>query len=164
MLIDIEIAIAPEAKIKPAMASEQLQHVIEEANAGGDFVLATPIDVQHQCDFGFVRIAVQLGGPHGAPACACVGDFSGATQSMAFNTFGSVCKSRSVCSAAPTVMRTQPSHPGSLLRSRTRMPRFFISETKSACLAPIFASTKFAWLTQYGIPWQASWIMSRPRP
>jgi hypothetical protein len=48
VLIDIEIAIAPEAKIKRAMAREQLKHVIEEADAGEDFVLATAINVQRQ--------------------------------------------------------------------------------------------------------------------
>ena len=40
VLIDVEIAVAFEFEIECAVAGEQLQHVIEEANAGGDLVLA----------------------------------------------------------------------------------------------------------------------------
>ena len=53
-----------------------------------------------------------------------------------------------ICSRVPMVMRTRPSQPGSLERSRTSTPAARIRRTNSACCAPISISTKFAWLGQ----------------
>ena len=58
MLIDIEIAVALEFEIECAVAREQLQHVIEEANAGGDFVLAAAFDGEPDGDARFCGVAL----------------------------------------------------------------------------------------------------------
>jgi hypothetical protein len=44
VLIDVEIAVAPELEIECAVAREELKHVIEKADAGRDFVLAAAFD------------------------------------------------------------------------------------------------------------------------
>ena len=44
VLVHVEIAVALEFEIECAVAREQLQHVIEEADAGGDLVLAAAFD------------------------------------------------------------------------------------------------------------------------
>ena len=50
MLIHIQIARGLQLQIEAAVLGEQLQHVIEEANAGGDLVAAAAIDLQRAAD------------------------------------------------------------------------------------------------------------------
>ena len=45
VLIDIQVAIAFETKIERSVACKELQHVIEEANAGGHVIFALTIDI-----------------------------------------------------------------------------------------------------------------------
>ena len=59
VLVDVEIAIAHQLKIESAMPREQLQHVIEEANAGGNLVSAATFDGQCECDARFGRVALE---------------------------------------------------------------------------------------------------------
>ena len=58
MLVHIEIAGALQLQIESAVPREQLQHVIEEANAGGDLVLAFAFDRQPDGDARLGRYAV----------------------------------------------------------------------------------------------------------
>ena len=46
MLIDVEIAGGFKGEIEASVLGEQLQHVIEKADAGGDFVRAAAFDAQ----------------------------------------------------------------------------------------------------------------------
>jgi hypothetical protein len=50
MLIDVEIAADGERHIERSMASEELEHVIEEADAGGDVVSAAALDAELQAN------------------------------------------------------------------------------------------------------------------
>ena len=44
MLIHVQIAIGAQLQIEAAVFGEQLQHVVEEADAGRDLVPAAPFD------------------------------------------------------------------------------------------------------------------------
>ena len=46
VLVHIEIAVGVELQIEAAVLGEQLQHVIEEADAGGDLVAAAAFDLR----------------------------------------------------------------------------------------------------------------------
>ena len=46
VLIHIQIALGVQLQIEAAMLGEQLQHVIEETDTGGDLVAAVPFDLQ----------------------------------------------------------------------------------------------------------------------
>src|ERR1700758_5053773 len=58
MLIHIEIAGALQLEIETAVPREALQHVVEEANAGRDAVLACAVDIQTQRNFRLQRVAL----------------------------------------------------------------------------------------------------------
>ena len=44
VLIDVEIAVGFESQVEGSVFREQLEHVVEEADAGGDFVAAAAFD------------------------------------------------------------------------------------------------------------------------
>ena len=60
MLIYIQIAFAGEFEIEAAMLGEELEHVIEEANAGGDFVSAGAFEAELAFDLSFLGIALDF--------------------------------------------------------------------------------------------------------
>ena len=61
VLIDIQIAFAGEVEVERAMASEELQHVIEEADAGCDVVTALAFNGEIDGDAGLGRVALERG-------------------------------------------------------------------------------------------------------
>ena len=54
MLIDIQIALRFQSEVKAAVFCEELQHMIEESNASGDFVAAAALDFQRTLDLRFL--------------------------------------------------------------------------------------------------------------
>src|SRR3954447_6985113 len=119
MLIDVEVAFACQREVKSTMPRKQIEHVIEEANARRDLVRPAPIYVEHQLDLRLRSIAFYRRFSHrvlSADVACCRNPIE---SSAAGNSFSSL----SVCSSVPSVIRTHPAQPGSLLRSRTRMPR-----------------------------------------
>ena len=64
MLIDIEIARRRDVQIEPAVPREELEHVIQEADAGADAVLSLSIEPQCQRDGGLGRPAVDQRAAH----------------------------------------------------------------------------------------------------
>ena len=58
VLIDVEIAFGVEFEIEAAVLGEQLQHVIEEADAGGDLVAAAAFDAAGRRRSGFLWCCV----------------------------------------------------------------------------------------------------------
>jgi hypothetical protein len=60
VLIDVEIAFGRELEVKRAVFGEQLQHVIEEANARRNLVAATAFDAEFATDLGFLCVALEL--------------------------------------------------------------------------------------------------------
>ena len=67
-------------------------------------------------------------------------------------TSSSAATHRSVCSTTPVVMRTQPSHPGWVDRSRMKMRRPASARTTCVADDPTRTRTKFASLRQYVSP------------
>src|SRR6266545_1814506 len=66
VLIDIEVAGGPERQVEAAVAGEQLQHVVEEADAGVDLVAALALDAEGAVNAGFARVALDGGASHAA--------------------------------------------------------------------------------------------------
>jgi hypothetical protein len=62
VLIDIKIALRFDCEIEAAMFGEQLQHVVEEPDSGGDTVLAPSFDAQVACYPRFFGVALNLSG------------------------------------------------------------------------------------------------------
>src|SRR3954470_18920063 len=137
------------------MVGKQLQHVIKKANAGGNFVLPASVNIEPNFDVGLFRLAMNLGFPHFA-TFSC--------KPICSKTVGNVAINRALCSAAPTVMRTQSLQPGSFERSRTKMPRSRMALTNGLFTAPKYISTKFARLGQYLIPRLNNSFSSAIRP
>jgi hypothetical protein len=61
VLIDVEVAVGFDRHVERPVPGEQFQHVIEEADAGGDFIGAGSIDVQRSADLGLVGVAFEFG-------------------------------------------------------------------------------------------------------
>ena len=64
MLIDVEIAGRSNVQIERPVLREQLQHVIEEANAGRDGIASTPFQHKGQPDLGLRCLAINQRSPH----------------------------------------------------------------------------------------------------
>ena len=64
MLIDVQIARRLNLQIDPAVAGEQLEHVIEKADAGRNLVAAAALDREARADLRFFRIAFDKRGSH----------------------------------------------------------------------------------------------------
>ena len=66
MLVDVEVAGDVAGNVDQRMARELLDHVIEEADAGGDIELAGAIEVDRDVDGGLVGLAGDAGFTHDA--------------------------------------------------------------------------------------------------
>src|SRR5512133_602889 len=64
VLIDIEIAFAGKLEVESTVTREEFEHVVEEANSGGDFVATPAVDGERERNFSFVGTAVQCGFSH----------------------------------------------------------------------------------------------------
>src|SRR5262245_14789489 len=106
VLIDVEIALRLQREIEAAVPREQLQHVIEEADAGADGVASLAVNGQPPFD---PRL-------RGSPIECC--------RALHRASFAAITDSRAstaalVCSRTPVVIRTHPGVAGSFDRSRT---------------------------------------------
>jgi len=62
MLVHVEIAAGLHVQIKCAMARNEFQHVVKEANSCRDAGFSTAIKSQLQADVGLVCLAMDCGG------------------------------------------------------------------------------------------------------
>jgi|SRR5580704_18119342 hypothetical protein len=62
MLIDVKVAFRFDVQIERPMARDEIEHVIEESDSGGNFRGSAPVEVQAKVYFGLVRFAVDGGG------------------------------------------------------------------------------------------------------
>jgi hypothetical protein len=58
MLVDVEITRDFDREIERAVAGDEVKHVIEEADAGGDFGGAAAVEIKAKADLGFVGLAI----------------------------------------------------------------------------------------------------------
>ena len=105
VLIDVEIARRLQRQIETAVTREQLEHVVEESDAGADVVAAAAIDRQCASDLCLRRLAIEYrrSTHRGLPAA----------------TDSSASMAAAVWSSMPAVIRIQPGVVGSFERSRT---------------------------------------------
>jgi hypothetical protein len=61
MLVHVQIAASVQIEIEGAVARDEFQHVVKEADAGGDASLAAPVQVQFLADVGLVCFAMNGG-------------------------------------------------------------------------------------------------------
>src|ERR1035441_2842862 len=66
VLVDVEIAFGLQGEVEAAVLGEQLQHMVEEANAGGDVIASAAFDFQGAADACLFGIALDGGGSHAA--------------------------------------------------------------------------------------------------
>ena len=62
VLVDVEVAGAGEREVEATVAGEELQHVVEEADAGGDFVDTLAIYAEFEGDLGLSGRAIDSAG------------------------------------------------------------------------------------------------------
>ena len=53
MEVDVQVALGAHGQVEQAVAGEGGEHVVEEADAGGDVRLPRPVEIQGQGDVGF---------------------------------------------------------------------------------------------------------------
>ena len=94
---------ARSAEIEAAVAGEELEHVVEEPDAGPDVVSALAVERQLDGDRRLRRLPFNHAAPHRTSSSAWMHAW--------------------VCSTTPVVIRTQPGHAGSRDLSRTCTPR-----------------------------------------
>ena len=97
-------------QIKPSVPGKQLQHVVQKAASGVDFVAAGAVQIKGQLDLGLVGVAFQ----RYHALCHCH------TSSILSTVSISAC----ICSGVPMVIRSQFSVRGAS-KCRTRMPFCF---------------------------------------
>ena len=95
---DVEITFRIDLQIERAVTREELEHVIQEPDAGGDPVTAAPLERQRHSNPGLGRLAIDHPASHNISSMAS--------------------RQRRVCSTMPVVTRMQPAHPGSADLSR----------------------------------------------
>ena len=62
VLIDVEVAFGFDREIEGAVAGNEIEHVIEETDAGGDFGCAATVEIQAQFNLRLVGFAIDGGG------------------------------------------------------------------------------------------------------
>ena len=62
MLVHVEIAAGVQLQIERAVARNEFEHVVEEANSCGDAGFSTAIQIQLQMNVRFVCLAMDCGG------------------------------------------------------------------------------------------------------
>ena len=99
VLIDVEVAVGLQLQVEGAVPREQLQHVVEEPDAGLHLVAALALDAQRDVDPGLARVPLDHALPHRISSMASM--------------------HARVWATSPVVTRTHPWQPG--CRSRSRM-------------------------------------------
>jgi hypothetical protein len=65
VLVDMQIALGLRTVMSiRRMARQLIEHMVEEADAGGDIELAGAVEIQRYRDLGFLRLALDRGATH----------------------------------------------------------------------------------------------------
>ena len=65
MLIDMQISLRPQLQVDVRVASEEIEHVIQKADAGRNRRRSSPVEVDRNLDIRFVGLALDRCGAHG---------------------------------------------------------------------------------------------------
>src|SRR6516164_254379 len=65
MLIDMQVSLRPDLQVDARMASKEIEHMIEKADAGRNRRRSSPVEVDHNLDIRFVSLALHRRGAHG---------------------------------------------------------------------------------------------------
>jgi len=65
MLIDMQISLRPQLQVDARVASEEIEHVIQKADAGRNRRRSSPVEVDRNLDIRFVGLALDRRGAHG---------------------------------------------------------------------------------------------------
>src|SRR5439155_20669338 len=106
VLIDVEIALGGDGEIECTVTSDEIEHVIEKADACGDFGFTAAVECEAEADVGLGSLAM---------------DGGGATHASFFQFRRIPWRRVFISAGVPMVMRTKPG-PISFERSRRRMP------------------------------------------
>ena len=98
VLVDVQVAGRIDLQIEGAMTRQQLEHMVEKPYPRVDAVSALTFEAELDRNLRLFRSPID--------------------QRAAHNTSSMAAIQRRVCSTTPVAMRTQPSQPGSVERSR----------------------------------------------
>ena len=73
VIIDMEIALGLDRDVDERMAGQQVEHMIEEANAGRDVGHAGAVEIDRDLDLGLLGLALDGGLAHGTLSLAATG-------------------------------------------------------------------------------------------
>ena len=59
--VDVQVALAFDVQVDQAVARHLVEHVVEEADAGGEFALAAAVEVQANPDTGLLGVTADIG-------------------------------------------------------------------------------------------------------
>src|SRR4030095_9691235 len=136
VLVHIEIALGDDRQIECPVTRNEIKHVVEKPNAGGDLGLAAAIECKAKPDIGFSSSAMDGGGAGHA-----------SFFQVSFTSRRSVFISVNV----PIVIRTKPG-PMSFERSRSRMPLRSSLAKSAGPVRPKLARRKFPALGKVETP------------
>ena len=66
VLVDVQVALDLERHVDQRVAAELFDHVVEEADPGGDVICAGPVEADLDENAGFRRVPLDPSGAHGA--------------------------------------------------------------------------------------------------
>src|SRR5206468_3450542 len=95
MGVHVQVALGLDVEIDEAVARQQVEHVVEEADAGGELGIAGAVQVEAKRDLGLGGVACDLSGAWGG-------------HGITFNS----CSKRSISASLPTLMRKPSPWPG----------------------------------------------------
>src|ERR1700751_3577309 len=127
VLVDVEVALCGASEFKGAVTGDDIEHAIEEADAGGDFGFAAAVQRQAEADVGLSGFAMDRGG---------------AAHASFFQVRRISPRSVFISAGVPMVMRTKPG-PMSRDRSRRRMPLPSSFANRAGPSEPKLARRKF---------------------
>src|SRR5690606_37497303 len=73
MHVDVQVALALDLDVDPPVPGEAVQHVVEEADPGGDLGAAGPVQIDADADLGLLGVADDVSrAGHGFPRMSFV--------------------------------------------------------------------------------------------
>ena len=62
VLVDVQVALGAHGQVEARVARQAVEHVVEEADAGGDVAVTRAVQVEHDLDAALARLAADVSG------------------------------------------------------------------------------------------------------